>query len=134
MPSWKSRHFKVETRVGASSAAAVTLRKGSSEQHEVIVTPVSGIPKRTQVFCIRSSGTAAGYNPAPPDAWDHDFGKIDCSSPPNSRTASHAVQASQASGTVILQVRELQDDDGLPSPSPRVHSISPPLNVNVNVA
>jgi hypothetical protein len=74
----------------------------------------------------------AGYNPPPPDAWDYDFGLIDYSSPSSNRTASHAVQAGQASGTVILQVKELQVDDGLPSP--RAHSISPPLIIHVTVA
>src|ERR1700730_5739710 len=131
MPNRKTRHFKIQTRVGASSAAATTLPKGSSDQHEVIVIPVSGIAKPTQAFCVRSSGTAAGYNPPPPDDWGHDFGLIDCSLPAISCTASRAVQAGQAPGTVILQVKELQVDDGLPRP--QVHSISPPLEIHVTV-
>jgi hypothetical protein len=129
MPNFKTRHFKIDTRVGASGSAAITMSKGSSDPHEVIVTPLGGIPKRTQVFCVRSSGTAAEYNPTPPDAWDHDFGLIDCSSSIGNCTASHSVQAGHATGTVVLQVKELQVNDGLPGP--RVHSIA--LNIQVTV-
>jgi hypothetical protein len=131
MSKTKTRHFKIHTRVGASSwsSTAITLPKGGSEQHEVVVTPYGGMPKRTQVFCVRSSGAAAEYNPAPPDAWDYDFGLIDCSSTASSCTTSRSVRAGQAPGAVILQVKELHVDDGLPSP--RVDSIS--LNIQVTV-
>lgn len=130
MPNCKTRHFKVQTCVGVSTSSATTLPKGSSEPHTVVVTPLSGIPKRTQVFCVRSHGTAADYDPVPPDAWDHDFGLIDCSSPVASCTANHAVTAGHASGTVTLRVKELHVDDGLPSP--RVDSILLDIHVTVS--
>src|ERR1700691_3346808 len=103
MPSKKTRHFKIDARVGATNAAAVQLRKGTSEQHEVIVTPLSGMAKPTKLSCIRSSGTAVDYDPAPASSWDHDFGSIDCSTAINLRTASRTVQAGQTPGAAILQ-------------------------------
>jgi hypothetical protein len=129
MPSGKSRHFKIDTRVGVTTAASVRLAQGASDQHEVIVTPLSGLAKPTKLRCVRSSGTAVEYDPAPPDAWDHDFGSIDRSTPAAGRTTNRTVQAGQAPGSAVLQVKELEVDDGLPRP--RIHPV--PVDVTITV-
>jgi hypothetical protein len=132
MPTDKSRHFKVDTRVGTSTAALVNLAQGSSDPHEVVVTPLSGLAKPTKLRCIRSSGSAVEYDPAPVDRWEHDFGSIDNSSPIADRTASQTVQAGQTSGSAVLQVNEIEVDDGLPQP--RVYQQRwPRCDVNVTV-
>jgi hypothetical protein len=127
MPDKKTKHFKIESKIGTSNASTVSLSKGGSGQHEVIVTPLGGVPKPTKLSCIRSSGTVAGYDPAPPDAWDHDFGSIDCSTAANLRTANRTVQAGQATGSAVFQVKELEVDDGLPPPR------KDPIGLNVDV-
>lgn len=129
MPAWNSIHFKIESRVGTNNATPVRLARGNSDQHVVVVTPLSGMAKPTKLFCNRPSGTAAEYDPAPPDAWDHDFGSIDRSTPVNLCTASHTVKAGQTVGTAVLRVRELAVDDGL-SP-PRVHPVGMDTDINV---
>jgi len=132
MPSCKSRQFKVTTRVGTATAASVNLAQNSSDPHVVIVTPLSGLAKPTKLRCIRSSGTAVEYDPAPVDKSDHDFGSIDNSSPIADRTASHIIQAGQTSGSVVLQVNEIEVDDGLPQP--RIYQqLWPGCDVNVTV-
>lgn len=129
MPSWSSRHFKIETRVGTNTAASVSLSCGRADPHEVVITPLSGLPKPTKLSCVRANGTAASYDPAPPDAWDHDFGSIDRSTTIDVRTASRTVQAGQTTGTAVLRVNQLEVDDGLPPP--RVHAVGVDISVSV---
>jgi hypothetical protein len=121
MPSWKSRHFKVDARVGANNAAAVQLAQGASDHYEVIVTPMSGVPKPTKVHCVRLGGTAASYDPPPPDAWSHDFGRIGRGTASNLCTATRTVEAGRTPGMVTLRVKEVEVDDGLPTPNIRAY-------------
>jgi hypothetical protein len=118
VPKKKYRLFTIETRVGPASAASVHIALGSSSQHEVIVTPLRGTPRATTLSCIRSSGTAVEYDPAPPDAWDHGFGPIDRTTPVASRTANRTVKTGTAAGSSVLQVKQLEIDESLPKPVP----------------
>jgi hypothetical protein len=107
--------FKIETRVGSTSAASVHIPSGNSSQHEVIVTPLRGTPRATALSCIRSGGTAVEYDPAPPDAWDHDFGSIDRTTLVANRTANRTVKTGAAAGNAVLQVTQIEIDESLPN-------------------
>lgn len=113
MPVWKSLHYKVEMRVGPVDVPLVQLRPGGTEPQEVIVHPLSGTRKPVRLFCVRASGTAAGFDPPPRDAWDHDFGRIDLSTPIPLRTVARTVLAEPTPGAATLRVNELHDHDGL---------------------
>jgi hypothetical protein len=129
MPKQSFKNFEIEARVGANNSHSVQMAQGTSDQHEVIVTPLSGMAKPTKLRCVRSSGTVVEYDPAPPDAWDYDFGSIDRWTLPAARTANRTVTAGQAPGAAVLQVKEVEVDDGLPQPC--IHAV--PVDVTVTV-
>lgn len=130
MPSKSTRNFKVTTKVGAIDLNKVKVSPGAKDKHEVVVRLLSGTPAKAELFCVKSSGTAADYHPAPPDSWDYDFGSIDVSTPVGRRTAAREIHAGSTPGIVTLQVKELHVDDGGPG-VPLVHPVF--LDVEVTV-
>lgn len=93
-------------KLDASLAGTPPLALHSHDAYTVTVYPRSPFAWSVKISCTRALGAAAEFDPAPPDAWDHDFGKI------HSQTSGSRAIYCTARGAAVLRVNALEYDDG----------------------